>query len=259
MLISEFLEKVLEMKLLSKEEDFISSDGKFMHSETVVNEYTPKAMNIKSQSINTQIKNMSDEKILQENSADIKFKTDRHGNISEQVATMKYGMETVTSDPVRYTNKYNGSNLIYSMVEGTVHSPKDGSAVACINRTAYQYDEVGRIKLVINDCIPAENGAAKISNMNFVQTYVLEYNDEGMVEAVNLTDIDTYNNDYKFYRFVFNYAPNGYIENIHREGTDKREDEYFQYFDDSTVTVAKNKYSEDGTVIGKTVLNFKVA
>lgn len=256
MLISEMMEKVLDIKLLRKEQDLISEDRKFIHSETVMNEYTPKSMNIRNQKIHVAIKT-SDEKILQESKTEVLYKTDKHGNISEQITRIDVGSEILEHEPVKYENKYDGKTLLYSIVRGIRHD-KDGNPVAVLNRTAYKYDESKRIKLMICDCVP-EDISKKYYNpsMSFIQMYVMEYDDEGKLVGINFQDIDSYNSDYKFEYFVVNYTSRGYIENIHRIGTDKNEDEYFQYYSDNSITVAKNNYDKDGTVIAKTILNFK--
>lgn len=259
MLITEMMEKVFEFKLLRREEDIVGEGLDYMRSETIENEYTPKAMRIKSQSIHTQIKRI-DEKILQETITDIDFKTDKYGNITEQTVSMDTGVGKVEKqDPIPYIVKYDDKkNLLYSIAKTTRFSQKANDFVACDHRTAYRYDENGKIKMIINDCIADKNEKETLDEMNFIQTILVEYNEDGMVSSIDFTDIDRLNVDYNFSRFIVNYAPGGYIENIHRVGTDAKCDEYFQYYENGTVVVVKNTYNADDTVIGKVSLTYKI-
>lgn len=255
--ISEMLERILEMDLLTRESEEIS-DG-FTRLEMVENMYTPKAMRIKQQNIHTRIMGKND-KIMQETMMEILFKTNQQGDIIEQQTSVDAGssFEKIKYDPLKYNVVYdNKKNLLFSTVKGTKSDPH-GIQVDCINRTAYVYDEDERIRMILCDCVPADGTRFVIDNMEFLQIYYIEYNDEGMPSAINLTNVDKHNNSYGFRRFIIHYRENGFIEYIRTDGRGKYDNEWFTYNDDGTVDVIKCKVDKNKVVTEKVALKFKL-
>lgn len=255
--ISEMLERILEMDLLTRECEEVN--GNLVKFESVENIYTPKAMRIKEQKIYTRIMSNSSNEILQESTMDIAFKTNQQGDIIEQQTSLDTGVtDKVMYPPLKYEVVYDDKkNLLYSAVKGT-KSNSHGIQMECINRTAYVYDEDMQIRMILCDCVPAEGTKFVIDEMEFLQIYYVEYNDEGMPSAINLTNVDKHNNSYGFRRFIIHYRENGFIDYIRTDGRDKYDNEWFTYNDDGTVDVVKCKVDKDKIVTEKVALKFKL-
>lgn len=255
MLVIEMMEKAFEMRLLHKKEESLSEDSKFIKTEEITRSYTKKGKGkLREEVSNVVVRNLEGKEVSSSLTSSL-FSTDEQGNVVGQNQFIGTGPSRTQTGSLEYRLRYSEEEkpvLLSSQVRNSTRSEESGAMVDCINRTAYQYDELGKIKIVINDCVPAEGTKFIVGGINFLQIWVMEYGDDGNISSIDLVDADTCNNDYKCRRYIVKYDGDGYVRSIQALGSKEHEGEFFSYNGDK-VTVIQNKYAEDGTVTAKTV------
>lgn len=244
-LIAERLERILEMKLVEKRSDTV--EGKFIVTETLKNEFTPKALRLKSQNNTKTIQNTED-KILQEMSCDTEFKLNKAGDIVWSKFTSDHGVSEFETN-----NYYDSKKRLVSSIakSGKVY---DGIMVPCTIREGFIYDEQGRISIYISDTLHEETHKDKNEYLYFVFNYDEDCN---TLSSINILRTIPEVHEHQTERHVVNYK-NGLIDSIHNiDHEDEVSDEYFQYFEDNTVVVVRCTVDENKTVIGKVTGTFK--
>lgn len=247
-LITETLERVLEMKLIEKRSDTI--EGNFVVTETLKNEYTAKGMKIKSQHTAKEIKNLSEEKVLQEISCDTEYKLNRNGDIVGSKFICERG-----EGEVETLNYYDSKKRIISTLTKTM-MVYDGVSVPCTIRERFSYDEQGRIFIYTSDTLHDDKNKDKDVYLYFIFSYEDDCN---LLKEINILRTIPSNHDHQIERHIVNYTNTGYIESIHNidYGDDQKCDEYFEYYSDNSVHVMRCVFDEDGTVIGKVMGMYK--